>query len=122
LHDSLALNACVSGDERAVYADKAYDSQALRDTLEKQGIEACLMHRLRKGDKARSLKSQLNKTYSSVRSKVERTFGTFKRTYGWDRVRYIGEAKNQVFLYLVSIAFNLRRALNIELGKTKVRA
>ena len=122
LHDSLGLGACVSGDEAAVYADKAYDSRALREMLKSQDIEPCLMHRLRKGDPERCLKAQLNKAYSSVRSKVERTFGTFKRTYGWNRVRYIGEAKNQVFLFLVSIAFNLRRALSIEAGRAKMLA
>ena len=39
LHDSQRGEAMIQGDEAAYYADKAYDSQALRDKLGELGIE-----------------------------------------------------------------------------------
>ena len=55
---------------------------------------------LRAGDQARFLKRQLslpvstmshwwvNVALAPIRSRVERAFGTLKRSYGWRRVRY----------------------------------
>ena len=39
LHDSQRGEALIQGDEKAYYADKAYDSRALRDKLTELGIE-----------------------------------------------------------------------------------
>ena len=39
LHDSQRGEAMIQGDEQAYYADKAYDSQALREKLDDKGID-----------------------------------------------------------------------------------
>ncbi len=39
LHDSQRGEALIQGDEKAYYADKAYDSRALRAKLVEMGIE-----------------------------------------------------------------------------------
>ena len=43
--DSLVADALIQGDEAAVYADKAYDSQARREALAEAGIIDAVMHR-----------------------------------------------------------------------------
>jgi len=40
LHDSQMVYEMIQGDEKAVYADKGYDSQALRDELEEKRYQA----------------------------------------------------------------------------------
>ena len=52
-----------------------------------------------------------NRQVSSVRSKVERAFGTFKRGYGFFRARYLGVAKVELEYLLNAMAFNLKKAV-----------
>ena len=113
LHDSLGFCDSVSGDEEAVYADKAYDSEELRAELKRNQIKPRLMYRLRMSDPYLNLKKQTNKGISKIRSQVEKIFGTFKRTYGFRRVWYRGLEKNQVWLHILSIGYNLKRALTL---------
>ena len=44
VHDSVPADDLVQGDEQAVYADKAYDSEARRAGLRERGIEPRIMH------------------------------------------------------------------------------
>ena len=55
----------------------------------------------------------MNKAISKTRSQVEKIFGTFKRTYGFRRARYIGLVKNQVWLHVLAIAYNLKKVLTL---------
>ena len=113
IHDSLAFYESVSGDEASVYADKAYDSDAFREELKKHTITPHLMHRLRESDPLKEIKKDMNKAISKTRSQVEKIFGTFKRTYGFRRARYIGLEKNQVWLHVLAIAYNLKKVLTL---------
>ena len=61
--------------------------------------------------KSNPVGSQPYKFISRTRGKVERVFGTFKRTYGFKRSRYIGLAKVEAILK--SIAFNLKKAVTL---------
>ena len=46
-------------------------------------------------------------------SRIEKIFGTWKRTYGLRRMRWRGLAKAAVQIHLTAIAYNLKRTLNI---------
>ena len=100
----------VQGDEAAVYADMGYDNAALRDRLAAGGISNAVMrrpnryHRLTPEDRAR------NQAIARVRGRVEGLFGTLKRSYRRQRLRYVGLARNTLDLLLTLIAINLRRA------------
>src|SRR5919202_836778 len=48
VHDSVPADDLVRGDEEAVYADKAYDSEARRTGLRERGIEPRIMDRARR--------------------------------------------------------------------------
>jgi len=111
IHDSLAGPALVQGDEEAVYADKAYDSQDFRDRLAKAEIKDGIMHKARRNKPLKSWQKWFNKAVSPIRSGVERGFATMKRYYGYQRVRYLGLARNRCHLNLMCAAINLRRAL-----------
>jgi transposase, IS5 family len=110
VHDSQAADALVIGDERAVYADKAYASHARRAALRARGIKDRIMHRPNKHHpELPRWQRRRNVLISAARAAVERTFGTFKRSYGYRRVRYFSLLANAIELQLKCFAFNLRR-------------
>jgi IS5 family transposase len=116
VHDSVPADDLVQGDEEAVYADKAYDSEARRTGLRERGIEPRIMYRARRNRPLRPWQVAFNKAVAPVRAGVERLFATMKRAYGYRRVRYLGLARNEVQLRALCAAINLRRALVLGLA------
>ena len=51
-----------------------------------------------------------NAKVSRVRGRIEKVFGTCKRSYGMRRMRWLGAAKAGLQVRLTAIAFNLRRS------------
>ncbi|WP_264784380.1 transposase [Gluconacetobacter azotocaptans] len=51
-----------------------------------------------------------------ARGRIEKIFGTWKRSYGLRRMRWRGLAKAAVQIHLTAIAYNFRRTLNIVAG------
>src|SRR5512144_3004907 len=111
LHDSQPAAQLIRGDERAVYGDKAYASQALRARLAEAGINDGLMYRAARNKPLKPWQSWFNKAVAAIRAAVERRFGIMKRGYGFRRVRYIGLSRNACHLQLLCTAINLKRAL-----------
>ena len=108
--DSLIADALIQGDEAAVYADKAYDSEARRRALAAAGIGDALMHRRHARRRQPAWQKWMNVALTPIRCQVERLFGLMKRSYGYTRVRYRGLARNRAQLLLMCMAINLRRA------------
>ncbi|MFT9207212.1 MULTISPECIES: transposase [Acetobacter] len=48
-----------------------------------------------------------------TRGRIEKIFGTWKRSYGLRRMRWRGLAKAAIQIHVTAIAYNLRRTLNI---------
>jgi IS5 family transposase len=110
VHDSREADGLVMGDERAIYADKAYASHARRAALRSRGIKDRIMHRPNKHHRELPRwQRRRNVLISAARATIERTFGTLKRSYGYRRVRYFSLAANAIELQLKCLAFNLRR-------------
>jgi transposase, IS5 family len=110
-YESEVADALVLGDEKAVYADKAYEKKARRQALKARGIKDRIQHRRHKYQaELPHWQSVRNRLIGRVRSGVERTFSILKRRYGFVRMRYRGIAANALHLDLAIIAFNLRTA------------
>src|ERR687884_383975 len=116
VHDSVPADDLVQGDEEAVYADKAYDSEARRAGLRERGIEPRIMYQARRNRALKPWQVAFNKAAAPVRAGVERVFGTMKRAYGQRRVRYLGLARNDAQLQVMCAAIKLRRALALGLA------
>lgn len=111
INDSMAADALICGDERAVYADKAYEHKDRRRRLKAAGIKDRIMHRSHKHQaRLPHWQAVRNSLISPIRSAVERVFGTLKRSYHYRRVRYRGLAANLLELRMLCIAFNMRKA------------
>lgn len=110
-YESEVADALVLGDEKAVYADKAYEKRARREALRARGIKDRIQHRRNRHQKALPHWQQVrNILIGRVRSAVERTFSVLKGRYGFARMRYRGMKANAFHLDLLAIAFNLRTA------------
>ncbi len=112
VNESLVAEALITGDERAVYGDKAYENKHRRARLKAQGIKDRILHRSHKNQAGLPpWQARRNRLIGPIRAGVERVFGTLKRLYGYTRVRYCGLAANATQLYLLACAYNLRRAI-----------
>lgn len=111
-YESEVADALVLGDERAVYADKAYEKRSRRAALKARGIKDRIQHRRTRGQAALPRWQTVRNTLiGRVRTAVERTFAELKcGSYGFTRMRYRGLARCSLHLDLAVIAYNLRRA------------
>jgi len=102
--------ALVIGDERAVYADKAYVGPTMRARLGADAIKDRVQHRAQRFHPLTPRQIRRNLLIGRVRGRVEGVFGALKRSYGLSRMRYMGLARNIAGTILTLIAWNLARA------------
>lgn len=114
VNDTVMADGLVCGDEKAVYADKAYAKRARSDRLKAQGIKPRIMHKSWGGGPQLSRWQQRhNALIAPIRAEVEGVFATLKRWLGLSKVRYRGLLKNQSHLHLAAIAYNMKRSLKL---------
>lgn len=109
VNESVAADALICGDEKIVYADKAYDQNARRARLKALGIRDGIMRRANKWRPMERWAIRRNKVISRRRAPVEPIFALLKRVYRFARARYRGLARNAAALHLAFIAINIRR-------------
>ena len=63
--------------------------------------------------KAEQWLADWNGAIHRVRCRIEKIFGTWKRSYGLRRMRWRGIAKAALQVHLTAIAYNLRRGLTL---------
>jgi IS5 family transposase len=110
-YESEVADDLIVGDEKAVYADKAYEKRARREALKARGIKDRIQHRRHKHQKVLPpWQAVRNKLIGRVRQAIERTFSQLKGRYRFTRMRYGGLPANAFHLDLIAIAYNLRTA------------
>jgi IS5 family transposase len=109
VHDGKMLESVLSGDEKWVFADKAYDSWENEKILERKNISNGILFKAAWNRPLTEAQKRCNRTLSKLRSPVERLFGTLKRSYRYCRARYLGLKKNQLQLTIMCMAYNLRK-------------
>ena len=112
VHDSQGLVPVLPQHPGRVYADAAYDSADLRERIRARGGRPHIVRRIHKRSRPalNAAKAAWNATIRPVRCRIEKVFGTTKRSYGLRRARYLGLAKVTLQVNLTMLAFNLRRA------------
>ncbi len=117
VHDGRAGEAVVPDDPGQVYADSAYRGARFAEAVRRRGGVARVAPTSywgREGDEtaARAFAAQV-KAIQRVRSRIEKIFGTWKRSYGLRRMRWRGLAKAALQVHLTAIAYNLRRGVTL---------
>lgn len=108
VHDSQKMEDCLSGDEKAVFADKAYAnkkykraSRALKDVY--YGV-------LDKGKKLSVKQQKRNKMLSRIRAAVEHPFAFMKNKLKYHKARAKNLARNALVFDMNCIIYNVLRA------------
>jgi transposase, IS5 family len=110
-NETLEADGLMQGDEREVWADKAYDSNTRSAALKARGIKNRICRRANKHHRLSHWAERRNALIGQVRGQVETVFAVLKRHYGHGRARYLTLRRNQTDLLFALIAMNLRRAL-----------
>ena len=97
-----------------VFADSAYRGRHFGDAVRAKGGQPRIAATAMYGrDEAETLArlSAFNALIHHVRARIEKIFGTWKRSYGLRRMRWRGLAKVSAQVRLTAIAYNLKRGL-----------
>lgn len=114
VNESLVAEQVICGDERAVYADRAYENKHRRARLRARGVKDRIMHRRHKHQAGLPRWQQVrNRLIARLRAPVEGVFGTLKRVFRRARSRYCGLSRTRADLLRVLTLYNLRRAARL---------
>ena len=114
VHDSTEFESLLTGDEVEVYADSAYKSKKHTALLNSERIRERLTYRAYRNRPLTAEQKRENRLNAGTRSIVERVFGLLKLHYGMSKARYLGCSRNRARVGMLSIAYNLKRAANID--------
>ena len=109
VHNRQEFATVVKGDEDMVMADKAYGSQARSEWCGRHGVANGILRKPSRGEKLKASDVRMNRLFSSIRGKIEKVFGWWKRSAGYRRVRYVGRERNRLELEFKCVCWNLNR-------------
>lgn len=99
-----------------VYADSAYRGQVFASAVQAKGGAPKVVQTGawgRPGDDTLHALRSWNYSVQRVRCRIEKIFGTWKRSYGLRRMRWKGLAKATLQVRLTALAYNLKRTMTI---------
>jgi IS5 family transposase len=91
-----------------VYADRAYDALAVERAIESKGGTSKLMRKGHRWLAAATLEGH-NRPLRPIRARIEKIFGTWKRSYHFRAMRWLGLGKARLQVHLAAIAYNVKR-------------
>jgi IS5 family transposase len=94
VHDAKVMDNLIREDDRAVYGDKGYASDAKKRAAEEAGVLWAVKEKAKPGRDLTKRQRARNRRFGKVRAKVEHVFRVLKCQFGYRRVRYRGNAKN----------------------------
>ena len=115
--DITQMPELLHGEEREVFGDQAYWSEAHRQAALAKGIRYRVN---RRSPHLSEYQRFINRRRSAARARVEHVFHVVKRLWGFSKVRYRGLAKNTARLYTAFALANLyllRRRLQPSQGR-----
>lgn len=116
VNDGKAGPEALPDDPGEVFADSAYRGRHFGDAVRARGgVPRIVATGMWGRDEAETRKrlEAWNRPIHRVRGRIEKIFGTWKRSYGLRRMRWRGLAKAAVQVRLTAIAYNLKRMLGI---------
>jgi transposase, IS5 family len=111
VHDAAELEAVLPAEPGDVYGDSAFNGSRANALIAARGGRARVVQTSTWGGPAALTRlQQHNADVRRVRSRIEKVFGSCKRSYGLRRMRWLGLAKAGLQVRLTALAFNLRRS------------
>ena len=114
VHDGTLLEAVLPQDPGEVYANSADAARRFTAAIvARGGVPRVVQTHTWGGPEALARLEAWNAGVRAVRCRVEKVFGTCKRSYGLRRMRWLGLAKAGLQVRLTATAYNLRRSVTI---------
>jgi len=116
VNDGKAGPDALPDDPGEVFADSAYRGRPFADAVRARGGTPRIVATGMWGrDEQETLAclAAWNQPIHRIRGRIEKIFGTWKRSYGLRRMRWRGLAKAACQVHLTAIAYNMKRTLNI---------
>lgn len=116
INDGKAGAEALPDDPGEVFADSAYQGSRFGDAVRaKGGVPRIVATGMWGSDEAETFKrlDAWNRPIHRIRGRIEKIFGTWKRSYGLRRMRWRGLAKAAVQVRFTAIAYNLKRTISI---------
>jgi IS5 family transposase len=118
VHDAAELEAVLPPGPGDVYGDSAFTGgRAERAIIGRGGRPRTVWAGIwGRGPEALARLEAHNAAVRRVRCRIEKVFGTWKRSYGLRRMRWLGLAKAGLQVRLAAMAYNLRRTVTLLQG------
>jgi IS5 family transposase len=116
INDGKAGPEALPDNPGEVFADSAYRGHHFNDAVRAKGGTPRVVATGMWGRNETETLARLdawNRPIHRIRGRIEKIFGTWKRSYGLRRMRWSGLAKAAVQVRLTAIAYNLKRGLTI---------
>lgn len=111
IHDAAELAAILPDGPGPVYGDTAYSGSNPEAAIRGRGSTPHVTHKSTWGGPAALARLEAhNAEVRRVRGRIEKVFGTAKRSYGLRRMRWLGLARAGLQVRLAAMAYNLRRS------------
>ena len=111
VHDTAELDAILPDAPGDTYGDTAYSGSKPAAVIRARGGTPRVVHTGTWGGAEALARLQAhNAEVRHVRARIEKVFGTAKRSYGLRRMRWLGLAKAGLQVRLAAVAYNLRRS------------
>ena len=94
-----------------IYCDKGYSSKGNDELLKTKKLNNRIMKKGRRGKALKDSEKKYNKILGKTRYVIEQSFGILKKWYGFSRMRYIGQEKCELELYLKMLTFNIKKGV-----------
>ena len=116
VNDGKAGPQALPEEPGAVFADSAYHGKTFRDAVQTKGgslrVAATGMWGRDEAETLARLEAW-NRPIHRIRGRIEKIFGTWKRSYGLRRMRWRGLAKAALQIRFTAVAYNIRRCSSI---------
>jgi transposase, IS5 family len=116
VNDGKAGPQALPDEPGAVFADSAYRGKTFRDAVQAKGGSLRVAATGIWGrDEAETLArlEAWNRPIHRIRGRIEKIFGTWKRSYGLRRMRWRGLAKAALQIRFTAVAYNIKRCSRI---------
>jgi IS5 family transposase len=108
------LAAVLPPEPGDVYADSAFGGdKSWKAIRARGGMPQVVQTGSRGGAEALARPQAHNAAVRRVRCRIEKVFGTCKRSYGLRRMRWLGLAKAGLQVRLTAVAYNLRHTVTL---------
>jgi IS5 family transposase len=111
-HDSTQLEALLSGDERAIFGDKAYPSKSFKIQCRSEGVYYGILDKAYRNTPLSGSQKARNERHRRVRRYVEHPFAAIKDRYGMRWAKAKTKLRNKARFVMSAICWNIERSIS----------